>query len=265
MAMMMRRANQNNAMNVPTVRAKVILNSGEEIIGNLQNAMGFRLDVDYGSMIPAMDKLRTMTFGDVDRKAASAGPEADKPEESPPRAAGDVRDPSSAAPQYFRHGQALVVRSDAGDRITLYNMESKQSLELSGSKDARLQVTPIYGQDLMALGVKGPKITRIAVADNASGWHVQDLRQPVGGRVMPIVAQGVAVYSVGRNVYAYSAEAHRWDVAELPEGLQATPVVGPNTATIEGRGHIYTFAAKTGKWEHIDIRAILDVARVERK
>src|SRR5262249_20739838 len=108
--------------------------------------------------------------------------------------------------------------------------------------------------------LQGPRIRRIAVADNASGWHVQDLRKPGEGQVAPIVAQGVAVYTVGRHVYAYGAGAHRWDVAELPEGLEAAPVVGRNAATSEGGGHIYTFAAGTGRWEHIDVRTVLDAA-----
>jgi hypothetical protein len=262
--MMMRRANPNNVMNgqQSTVRAKVILNSGEEIIGHIQvgNGVGFRLEVDYGTMIPATDKLRTMTFGEVEKKTGSAGPDAARP-----RAAGDDRDASAAVPQYFRHGPALVVRPHGGGRITLYNMESKQSLELSGPEDGPLEVVPIQGQDFMALGLRGPKITRIAVADNASGWHIQDLRQPAEGSVMPIVGPGVAVYRAGRYVYAYGVEAHRWDVAELPEGLRASPVVGPQGATIEGGGHIYTFAARTGKWEHINVKAILDIAGAERK
>jgi hypothetical protein len=43
------------------------------------------------------------------------------------------------------------------------------------------------------------------------------------------------------------------------------PMLGPNTATIEGRGQIFTFSAQTGQWEQIDLRAILEVGRTERK
>ena len=114
--------------------------------------------------------------------------------------------------------------------------------------------------------LKGPKVTRIAVADTASGtWHSQELRKPLDGRASPIVAAGVVVYNLGRDVYAYGAEAQRWDVAELPEGVRAMPSVGPGTATIESDGHIYTFAGKTGKWDHVDVRAILDGGAAEKK
>jgi hypothetical protein len=80
-----------------------------------------------------------------------------------------------------------------------------------------------------------------------------------------MIASGVVVYNLGRDVYAYGAEAQCWDVAELPEGARALPYVASGTATIDSQGHIYTFTAKSGKWEHIDVRAILDVGRAEKK
>ena len=105
--------------------------------------------------------------------------------------------------------------------------------------------------------VKGPKITRIAVGNTASNtWRSQDLREPIDGEAVPIVAPGVAVYAIGRNIYAYAAESDRWDVAELPPDVRAAPIVSPGTVTIESHGHIYTFTAKTGKWSHIDVRDI---------
>jgi hypothetical protein len=152
--------------------------------------------------------------------------------------------------------------------VILYDFETKksQTLELSGSKDAPLEVTPILGKDVLALALKGPKITRIAVADLASGtWHAQDLREPVEGSARPFVGSGLAIYCLGRYAYGYSAEAQRWDVAELPEGLRVGPIVGPNDATIEGRGHIYRFIPKAGKWEHIDVRSIRDISGAEPK
>ncbi len=132
---------------------------------------------------------------------------------------------------------------------------------------APVEVTPISVQNFVALGLKGSKINRIAVADLASGtWYVQDLRQPVGGRVSPILGPQVAVYPLGRYVYAYSARAHRWDVVELPENMQATPAIGPDgAATIQGGGNIFLFSVLTGKWDHIDVRAILDGKEAEKK
>lgn len=255
--------NLNNGGNMPMVRAKVTLTTGEEIIGNLPSGMGFHLIVDYGAMIPAMDKLRSMTFSAIEKTSATSGGERPRTVEASPRKAGDERD--RPLPQYFRYHQSVVVRSPSGDRVTLYNAETRQTLDLSGPKDAPLEVAPVYSTDILALGLSGRKITRIAVADASTGWHVQDLRRPAEGELSPTVAQGIAVYTSGRHVYAYGVQAHRWDVAELPGDLEAAPVIGPNTASIEGLGHIFTFAARTGRWEHIDVRSILDGTEAPRK
>jgi hypothetical protein len=233
----------------PTARAKVILHSGEEIIGEIQG-VNFTLEVDYGTMTPAMDKLRAMTFSEPEKKADATV---------------EARGSSSAQPQYIRFGPALLIRSPSGDRVRLYTIPTRQALELSGPEGARLEVTPVYGQGIMALSLRGPRITRLALADSATGWQVQDLLQPAEGRLTPVVAQGIALYRSGRHAYAYAAEAHRWDVVELPEGLPDMPAIGPGTFTIEGRGQIFTFSAQTGQWGHIDLRAVLEVGRAEEK
>ena len=64
------------------------------------------------------------------------------------------------------------------------------------------------------------------------------------------------MYSLGRHAYAYSIQARRWDVAELPVGCSALPILGPVSATINWEDHIYIFNKQSGKWKHIDIDAI---------
>jgi len=251
----------------PATRGKVITTADKEIIGTIHIPTEFRLELDFGTLALAPDKLRSITFTDDSREdkpskagaTASSGPD-DIGRPAPGREA--------SLPRYFRHGSFVIVISPLGHQVTLYNVETRksESLELSGSKDAPLEVTPVLDQNLVALMLKGPKLTRIAVADTASGtWHSQELRKPVDGRAVPIVASGVVVYNLGRHVYAYGAQAQRWDVAELLEGVRAMPSVGPGTVTIESDGHIYTFAGKTGKWDHVDVRAILDGVAAEKR
>ena len=161
----------------------------------------------------------------------------------------------------MRDGSSVIVISPVGDRVTLFNLDTKksQSIELSGTKDAPLEVTPILAVNFVALAINGSKITKIAVADTAHGtWHSQALRKPFDGRAVPIVASGIVIYKLGREIYAYGAESGRWDIAELPEGAGAMPAFGVDTVTIESHGHIYTFASKIGKWDHVDVRNILD-------
>lgn len=126
---------------------------------------------------------------------------------------------------------------------------------------AALKVTTIEGPNAVGLAVSGGKISRLAAASELSGdWIAIDLREPVEGRAIPIVANGMVVYGLGRHVYAFSSEARRWDVLDLPEGSKAAPVVRPGSARVEFDGRIHEFSAKTGKWKHIDTRAIIDTA-----
>ena len=137
--------------------------------------------------------------------------------------------------------------SPAGDKVTFVNLETKKSssVRLSDSKETPLQVTPIWGPNAAALMLKGPTITRIAAASDLNGtWHTQDLREPVKGQAMPIVGPGVVAYGLGRFIYAFSAEAQRWDVVELPKGVHGTPIVRANSVTVEVPGHIYTFGGR---------------------
>ena len=252
---------------VATARGKVVTTTDKEIVGAIHVPTEFRLELEFGALDLETDKLRSITFTD-DRpadKPVGAGATAPATPNDPGRPA-----PVTAAslPRYFRHGSVIIVISPVGDRVTLYNFETRksESVGLSGSKEAPLEVNTILDQNLVALMLKGPKVTRIAVADTAScTWHSQELRQPVDGRVVPIVGPGVAVYNLGRDVYAYGAEAQRWDVALLPDGMRFTPVVGTGFATIESDGHIYTFSGKTGKWKHVDVRAVLDGVGAEKR
>ncbi len=132
----------------------------------------------------------------------------------------------------------------------------------SGATPASLNVTPIEGPNAVALMVTGPKITRLAAATELAGdWIPIDLREPVEGRAVPIVAQGVVVYALGRHVYAFGSEAKRWDILDLPEGAGESATVTAGSARVEIDGVIHVFSARTGKWKHIDTRTILDTVQ----
>ena len=108
----------------------------------------------------------------------------------------------------------------------------------AGTSPPPLKVTTIEGPNAVALMVTGPKITRVAAATEISGdWIPIDLREPVEGRAVPILAPGIVVYGLGRHVYAFSSEARRWDVLDLPEGVKAVPVVRPGSAGSARRPH----------------------------
>jgi hypothetical protein len=253
-------------------RGKVSTTAGKDIIGDIYIPTDFKVALDVGTLYLAAGALRTITFTDAKleegRASEPARPAAATAAGAPVQPGGPDAAEAERSPTSFRQGNNLFVFTPGGDRIAIYNLETKKSevIELAGSRDAPVEVSPVVGPSLMALSLKGSKITRIAVADLPSGtWHTQDLRQPVEGQASPIVGPGVALYILGRHAYAYSAPAHRWDVAELPEGLRAAPALSNEGVTLQGRGHIYLFSLASGKWEHIDLRAILDVVGEPKK
>jgi RNA polymerase sigma factor (sigma-70 family) len=175
-----------------------------------------------------------------------------------------------AMPRYvhLEQGKALMVISPEGDRATVYYPETKQakSIRLFEDKKTPHEVQPLATPGLVALGVKGPEITRVAVYHEsvsnfgrpiAGAWYPVDLREPVDV-AMPIVGPGSAIFKLGRHIYAFSSAAKRWDVLEFPVGAKPTPTFGPGSINYENDGHLYTFDDATGKWNDLDIRAILD-------
>lgn len=250
---------------------KIVTSSGEELVGVLQAPPVFRIELGYGSLVPQTQKLRTISFTDGQTHAPhpAKGQKGNDPTAAPNRPAQPATSghPTSAAsPHYQRFGNSVFVVSPDSDRLTYVDLQTrkKRSMELSGTKEAPIEVTPIGGGPFVAFDFKGEKIKRIAVLQDGE-FHTQEVKPPVKGRATPIVGPYIVVYAAGRHLYGYSYFAQRWDVAQLPEGVIGVPTVNNEVASLEAAGHIFTFSAQTGKWEHIDIRAILDVAGAEKK
>ena len=82
-------------------------------------------------------------------------------------------------------------------------------------------MAPIIVRNLAALMLNGPKVSRIAVGDLATGtWHSQELRQPIDGRAVPILSEGIAVYSLGQHVYAYGPNRSGGMSPFCPKGFE---------------------------------------------
>ena len=95
-----------------------------------------------------------------------------------------------------------------------------------GGSNEDLLVTPYF---------QGSPLTQIAVFDRGRfGWFVQDLVEPWDeqGGTSPLVKGRVAAYVLGRHVYAYSAQAGRWDTLTLERPFVRREYRGHGT-----RGH----------------------------
>jgi RNA polymerase sigma factor (sigma-70 family) len=111
----------------------------------------------------------------------------------------------------------------AGNATLAYNPATRgvKAVRLNATKDKPLWVTPIAVESknpqLVALGVRGSRITRVAVFNLKSGkWSPLDLDQPVDGGVWPMPFGPDAVaYEVGEFLYLYHTKTDAWDRLDL--------------------------------------------------
>ncbi len=150
--------------------------------------------------------------------------------------------------------QIIAVPSPGGERIWAQSFETGTWQSYRVPQGAK--ATAILSPGILALLMEGPEVTQIATFAIVSGeWITQDLREPAHGRVVPLVGPGVAVYAVGRYVYAFSQAAKRWDVLELAEGVKPYPILSGTYIKVEDGSHLHIFSHKTGRWSSLDTKA----------
>jgi len=110
-----------------------------------------------------------------------------------------------------------------GKAALAYNASTREvkAVRLHSMKDESLWVTPVVvgsaNKELVALGVKGTRITRVALFNLKSGkWTPLDLDQPVNGAVWPMsFGPDTVAYEVGDVLYLYNPKRDGWDRLDL--------------------------------------------------
>jgi hypothetical protein len=107
-----------------------------------------------------------------------------------------------------------------GNAALAYHAATREvkAVRLNATKEQPLWVTPVVMNDqLVALGVQGPRITRVALFNLKSGkWTPLDLDQPVNGGVWPMsFGPDTAAYEVGEYLYLYNPKTDAWDRLDL--------------------------------------------------
>jgi RNA polymerase sigma factor (sigma-70 family) len=121
-------------------------------------------------------------------------------------------------------------------------------------------IPPQPGNTLVAPSFQGSSLTQLAVFDSTHfRWSVQDLVEPSDKKsAQPYFKGNVAIYVLGRKIYAYSTQAGRWDVLTLEKpfgnGMMAgqQPLVDHDSAAVSQDGRLHVFTAKLGRWQTID-------------
>jgi RNA polymerase sigma factor (sigma-70 family) len=111
---------------------------------------------------------------------------------------------------------------------------------------------------------RGTGFTQLAILDfERATWTVQNLLEPSEESITPYVVEKLAMYVAGRHVYAYSAEAGRWDTLSLedrllpplspPRRLNGSPLwTEVGMFAVSQHGHLHVFTAKAGRWQTIN-------------
>jgi hypothetical protein len=185
-----------------------------------------------------------------------------------------IGDPNFASPGTKEEQEAtpgpsgseyLLIIPSEGDKVVAFDKTTRKSLPLVLSEDKSIRhlVIPVVAQAIVGLTIEGPKISRLAVFSIKSpgtvpAWNSIELREPVDSARPDVENYGPVLYTLGHRVYAFSPQAARWDVLELPKGVVPQKGDGSNAGpTIEHDGHIYTFVTMTGQWSDLDTKAIL--------
>jgi hypothetical protein len=119
-----------------------------------------------------------------------------------------------------RTGRAAVAYNTATREVKVVrlNATSEQPLWVTPvAADAKKPQVDAKNPQLVALGVRGARITRVAVFNLKSGkWAPLNLDQPVDGAVWPmsIGPQNVA-YEVGNFLYLFNPTTDAWDRIDL--------------------------------------------------
>jgi RNA polymerase sigma factor (sigma-70 family) len=106
----------------------------------------------------------------------------------------------------------------------------------------------------------GPRLTQVAVFDvGRFKWSVQELDEPwEEGYAGPHVQGPVAVYILGRHLYAYSQKADRWDTLKLAQPITFSNVmpqpwsIDNDVVAVSQNGRLHVFAASTGRWQTVE-------------
>jgi RNA polymerase sigma factor (sigma-70 family) len=150
--------------------------------------------------------------------------------------------------------QTIITTSAAGDRVVVHHLGSQSTKAFKVSSGER--ITPICSENILALAVAGPEISRIAVYDfEKPEWNAIELKEPLkDGKAIPILTGDAAFYKIGHRVYAYSPQAKRWDVLNLKDDSAQSVWYGGRKAAFLMEDHLHIFNVESGKWEDVDLK-----------
>ena len=165
-------------------------------------------------------------------------------------------DPTKALRKITGQTERLLVSlAPEKDRLWVFNTETGLWNQYRAPEGTT--INPILGgaapgssmPEVIALDIRGDRIGEIAGYSSKTGaWRLCHFKEPVKGPIPVIAGHGVAVYIVGREIFAYSAAADMWGGIKLKEGPASAPHIFPQSVVVEQGDTIYAFSVQTGTW-----------------
>ncbi|MCA1686080.1 MAG: RNA polymerase sigma factor, partial [Planctomycetia bacterium] len=179
-----------------------------------------------------------------------------------------ARPKEAKPPSHTQIGQnSILVISPEGDRAAVHNLVSGETerVKLSDDKTTPHEVVPIVGPGIVALGVKGPRITRLAAYVENGGMRGYGApmgmmmgmgnppARPVDRRPANVGAGPGGSGMMSSMMGSGPKAAGGWYPVDLREPTDtAMPVVGAGTAVYVIGQRVYAFASKAGAWDVIE-------------
>ena len=179
---------------------------------------------------PKEDQPKSAEASKEDQPKSVEAPTPKQDEAKPAKASTEEKPPILLAEGWrdthqrkLEHGAYTFTATRTGNAALAYNAATREvkAVRLGTTKEQPLWVSPVVmefsNDQVVALGVRGKKITRVALFNLKSGkWPPLDLDQPVNGGVWPMsFGPDTVAYEVGDLLYVFNPKTEAWDHLDL--------------------------------------------------
>lgn len=144
---------------------------------------------------------------------------------------------SAAIDTISRNGSRFFAHGDLGGGWDRYDIPGKAKGQVV--QTAFVATLELEGEEIVELAAFSPHRGR---------WCTIPLKQPVNGRIEPIVSSDMAVVHVDGWAYAFSPKQGTWDVVEC----HVSPAASIGAVRIFEEDRFAIFRLESGRWDVLD-------------
>jgi hypothetical protein len=145
------------------------------------------------------------------------------------------------SPKIMQSSDLIVVRIPKSNTFAAYSKHTGEWTRHTFDKDST--IAPVAGASVCAFSVKGKATSELAAVDHNGRWHIQKLSAATSSLCSPIVSSHIAVFTVDRHSYAFSATKGKWDSISA-----VGAVVASDVAILVDSTQVAAFSAECPYW-----------------